>query len=77
VSYLFISHDLGVVRHLSDRVVVMKDGFVVEQGDASHVFEHPTHPYTRQLLSALPKLDVAPAAPVTFEEPAYERVSVG
>jgi peptide/nickel transport system ATP-binding protein len=77
VSYLFISHDLGVVRHLSDRVVVMKDGFVVEQGDAAQVFEHPTHPYTRQLLSALPQLDVAPAAPVTFEEPAYERVSVG
>jgi peptide/nickel transport system ATP-binding protein len=77
VSYLFISHDLGVVRHLSDWVVVMKDGLVVEHGTADQVFEHPTHPYTRQLLAALPTMDLSPRAPTTLEEPVHQRLSVG
>ncbi len=55
-ALLFISHDLGVVRHLSDRVLVMKDGRVVEEGDAGEVFHHPRHPYTRELLAAVPRL---------------------
>ncbi|NJP27304.1 ABC transporter ATP-binding protein [Microbispora hainanensis] len=55
-ALLFISHDLGVVRHLSDRVLVMKDGRVVEEGDAGEVFRHPRHPYTRELLAAVPRL---------------------
>ncbi|MEU6413234.1 ABC transporter ATP-binding protein [Microbispora sp. NPDC046933] len=55
-ALLFISHDLGVVRHLSDRVMVMKDGRVVEEGDAGEVFHHPRHPYTRELLAAVPRL---------------------
>ncbi len=55
-ALLFISHDLGVVRHLSDRVLVMKDGRVVEEGDADEVFHHPRHPYTRELLAAVPRL---------------------
>lgn len=57
LSYLFISHDLGVISHMSDRVLVMKDGRVVENGDAASVFANPTHPYTRELLSALPTIE--------------------
>jgi peptide/nickel transport system ATP-binding protein len=56
VSYLFISHDLGVIHHMSDRILVMKDGRVVESGTADEVFEHPQDPYTQRLLTALPRL---------------------
>lgn len=55
-ALLFISHDLGVVHHLADQVVVMKDGRIVESGDVDQVFHSPAHPYTRQLLEALPSL---------------------
>jgi peptide/nickel transport system ATP-binding protein len=56
VSYLFISHDLGVIHHMSDRILVMKDGRVVESGTADEVFERPVDQYTRRLLTALPRL---------------------
>jgi peptide/nickel transport system ATP-binding protein len=56
VSYLFISHDLGVIHHMSDRVLVMKEGSVIESGTADEVFERPRDPYTRRLLTALPRL---------------------
>ena len=52
LAYLFISHDLKVVRALAARVVVMKDGVAVEEGDADDVFERPRHPYTRALVAA-------------------------
>ncbi len=52
VSYVFISHDLSVVEHLSDRVLVMKDGVVVESGLTQQVFENPQHPYTKELIQA-------------------------
>ncbi|GGO32241.1 dipeptide ABC transporter ATP-binding protein [Micromonospora parathelypteridis] len=55
-ALLFISHDLGVVHHLSDRVLVMHDGAVVEQGPVGDVFTYPRHDYTRSLLDALPTL---------------------
>jgi peptide/nickel transport system ATP-binding protein len=57
VSYLFISHDLGVISHLSDRVLVMKDGVVVEHGTPDDIFERPQHPYTRELIASIPSFD--------------------
>jgi peptide/nickel transport system ATP-binding protein len=57
-ALLFISHDLGVIRDLTDRVLVMQDGKVVEQGPVQSVFEHAGHHYTRTLLAAVPKLEV-------------------
>ncbi|MDB5778270.1 MAG: Oligopeptide/dipeptide transporter, ATP-binding protein-like protein [Polaromonas sp.] len=57
LTYLFISHDLGVVRHLSDRVVIMYLGRVVESASADSVFARPNHPYTQALLASAPKLE--------------------
>jgi peptide/nickel transport system ATP-binding protein len=57
LTYLFISHDLGVVRHLSDRVVIMYLGRVVESAPTDTIFERPNHPYTQALLASEPKLD--------------------
>lgn len=56
-SFLFISHDLTIVRHISDRVVVLKDGRIVEQGDADAVYANPQHAYTERLLAAAPVPD--------------------
>jgi peptide/nickel transport system ATP-binding protein len=57
VSYIFISHDLGVVRYLSDRIAVLYLGRLMEVGSADQVFAGPHHPYTEALLSAIPSID--------------------
>ena len=55
LSYLFVSHDLSVVKHLAHRVAVMYKGVIVEQGDGDQVFTNPAHDYTKRLLAAVPK----------------------
>lgn len=55
-TYLFISHDLSVVRFLSDRIIVMEKGCMVEEGDADEIYAHPQRPYTQKLIAAIPKI---------------------
>ncbi|MGJ9402087.1 ABC transporter ATP-binding protein [Arthrobacter sp. KK5.5] len=65
LGMVFISHDIQTVRYVSDRICVMNDGEIVEQGDAAQVFDNPTNDYTRTLLGAAPSLLAAPADPAT------------
>jgi microcin C transport system ATP-binding protein len=70
MAMLFITHDLGIVRKLADRVCVMKEGKIVEEGPIERVFGAPQHPYTKALICAEPRPDPAPArpdAPVVIE----------
>jgi peptide/nickel transport system ATP-binding protein len=59
ITYLFITHDLSVARFMSDRLLVMSQGKIVESGPAAEVYAHPQHPYTQQLLAAIPSDDPA------------------
>jgi oligopeptide/dipeptide ABC transporter ATP-binding protein len=59
LTYLFISHDLGVVRYMSDRIAVMYMGRLVELAPKDELLSHPLHPYTETLLSAIPRADLA------------------
>jgi peptide/nickel transport system ATP-binding protein len=59
LTYIFISHDLNVVRYISDRVLVMYLGKVVETGTVEAIYGNPRHPYTRALLSSMPSMDPA------------------
>ncbi|MGR2663352.1 ABC transporter ATP-binding protein, partial [Chromobacterium haemolyticum] len=63
LSYLFISHDLAVVKHISDQVMVMNKGEVVEQADADQIYREPRESYTRKLLESIPQgwVGMAPA----------------
>src|SRR5262249_44290563 len=69
VSYVFISHDLAVVRYVSDRIAVMYLGQIVDVGPSEQVFSPPHHPYTEALLSAIPTLDVTAKARGTLPSP--------
>ncbi len=72
LTYIFISHDLNVVRYISDKVLVMYLGEIVEIGDAHHVYEDPRHPYTQALLAAQPAMDPkkrTTEAPLTGDPP--------
>ncbi|CAH0263969.1 ABC transporter ATP-binding protein [Roseomonas sp. CECT 9278] len=79
LALMFISHDLHVVRHLCDRVVVMYLGRVMEEGSAAEIFRAPAHPYTRALLAATPSLRHrgATAAPLAGEVPSIARPPSG
>jgi len=57
LTYMFVTHNLSVVHHMSDRVVVMYLGKVVELADKNSIYEHPKHPYTYQLMKAIPQPD--------------------
>ncbi|HZO06780.1 MAG TPA: ATP-binding cassette domain-containing protein [Solirubrobacterales bacterium] len=57
LTYVFVAHDIGVVRHIADRIAVMHEGKIVEQGSADQVCERPTDPYTKKLLAAVPVPD--------------------
>jgi peptide/nickel transport system ATP-binding protein len=57
LTYLFISHDIGVVQHICDRIVIMYLGRIVEEGPTVEIFERPNHPYAQALLAEVPRLD--------------------
>ena len=68
LTYIFVAHDLGVVRRISDRIIVMYLGQIAEVGETHRIFERPQHPYTRALLSAIPIPDPAQRhAPISLE----------
>ncbi|HVR61158.1 MAG TPA: ABC transporter ATP-binding protein, partial [Polyangia bacterium] len=76
LTYLFIAHDLAVVRHISDRVVILYRGQVMETGRAEDVFERPLHPYTRLLLASVPDPRRPLAAPPAATPEASARLDL-
>jgi ABC-type oligopeptide transport system ATPase subunit len=76
LTYLFIAHDLRLVRHICNRVAVMYRGRIVEMGTAEALFEAPAHPYTRALLSAIPVLDPnAPRDRIVLDPDSFDRAA--
>ena len=55
LTYVFISHDLAVVKYMADEILVMSEGAIVERGSSEEIYARPQHPYTRQLLAAIPR----------------------
>ena len=74
ISYLFITHDLSVVKYLADRVAVMYLGRIVEEGTVEEIFNDPKHPYTRALLSAVPQLDETTGSRITSYNVCYTKL---
>jgi len=70
LTYLFIAHDLAVVKHISDFIAVMYLGKIVEWADADTLYQHPVHPYTHALLSAIPVPDPEGDVPSPVHPPA-------
>ena len=64
ISYLFIAHDLSVVKYLSDKIAVMYLGRIVEMGTSEEIFENPSHPYTKALIASIPHADPSRAKTV-------------
>ncbi len=79
LSLLFVSHNLNLVYYLCDRIAVMYKGNIVEMGDAKAIYDHPLHPYTQMLLSAIPKLDEKIQTVITerAKVPAIDQIETG
>ncbi|MDA0567924.1 ABC transporter ATP-binding protein, partial [Streptomonospora sp. S1-112] len=75
LTYIFVAHDLAVVRQVSDRVAVMRKGKIVEINDSDTVYESPQHDYTRELLAAAPVLDPTEARELRAERARLRRES--
>ena len=75
LTYLFISHNLGVVEHLVDRVAVMYRGKLVEQGTREEIFHHAKHPYTQALLSSVLTPDPALGVPEVLDSSSWDKAS--
>ena len=74
LTYLFIAHDLSIIRYISDRIAVMHNGYVVELGIAEEIYSNPLHPYTKSLLTAIPQPD--PKSKDTRVKIAYEQGNI-
>ena len=74
LTYIFVAHDLSIIRYISDRVAVMHQGHIVEIGSAENIYNNPTHPYTRSLLTAIPQPD--PDSEKTRIRKKYEKGSI-
>ncbi len=73
MGMIFITHDLNILRRIADRVMVMRYGEVVEEGELKKVFKHPSHPYTKALLDAEPSGRKAPPAAKAPQNPRWHR----
>ena len=81
LAYMFVTHDLSVVKHISDKIMVMYLGQCVELCDSDELFKHPMHPYTDALLAAIPRPDISmrnkPLKLIKAADPLFREVSPG